>query len=301
MLRRSTAPAETPTYLNRLKRWFNKRRGLPSTPDVGILSNLVKQLKEETEAQLAPVKFDRVVVTHPLFPGLTYEDIGDALEFAGVGSWLHERDIPLELPKVISETRATFGANGYNLCKHYRDYLACNDENLEDMPLETVYFVSLSHAALYTTLYPVLAPFGYQTWYESYAIHPEFGADKMGNYSSEAEYWQGLEQKLVPGDSDYPISVVLVAGESIEAPKAREALRKALENIPTRGSKLEPSLATYVQPIYAAARGAALYARWRQETPYGCAEVRACERQRERERGVVSHNEGSTIAKLELK
>jgi hypothetical protein len=50
-----------------------------------------------------------------------------------------------------------------------------------------------------------------------------------------------------------------------------------------------------VDPVFAAARGAAIYARRRQEAPADCVELETCEEKRNRER------EGKSGPKLELK
>ena len=50
-----------------------------------------------------------------------------------------------------------------------------------------------------------------------------------------------------------------------------------------------------IDPLFAAARGAALYARWRQEAPYECVEKEECYEKRRRER------EGIGNEKVELK
>ncbi|WPB02509.1 uncharacterized protein RHO25_007145 [Cercospora beticola] len=292
MLQLSTAPEDQATYSSRLQRRLNKFRGLPSTLNVGIIGSMIRRVKQETEAKLK-ITLDQahIVVTHPLLPGLSHEDIGDAIEFAGLKSWLHKPNIDSIQPKVLIESRATFGANGYNLCSGYTNVHICQEENLEDMTWETVYFVSLSRTVLYTTIVGLNAPFTTPWSREHSAVHPEVGTDMMGNYSSEADYWDALQQKLVPEERDtgYPISLVLLAGDSIEIPEAREALMKALGDrlgppYTARTSKLRASLVAYAPPVYAAARGAALYARWRQEVPYGCAEGLGCEWQREADR-----------------
>lgn len=43
--------------------------------------------------------------------------------------------------------------------------------------------------------------------------------------------------------------------------------------------------------VYAAARGAALYARWRQEVPWDCTEQEGCRDERRRERAVAVSDE----------
>lgn len=120
-------------YLRRL----NKALGRPATQDVGILSSVLSELKAAAEKQLS-TPIDRVIVTSPGFEALTTEDLNDALEYAGLRSWLI---YPLPYPTRISEANAAFAANGNGLCKRYTNLYECQDE-YEDMPLHQVYAVT---------------------------------------------------------------------------------------------------------------------------------------------------------------
>jgi hypothetical protein len=136
--RLSKEPAPPPpTRYQKFRRWFNKKLGQPSTDEVGILGCLIKELKEEVQSRFPEHNLDRVVVSTPLLPALTKEDINDAIEFAGMRTWLLAEAV---YPKKLSETRAHYAGQGGGLCEMYQDPLVCQDEEC-DMPRETVYYV----------------------------------------------------------------------------------------------------------------------------------------------------------------
>jgi hypothetical protein len=56
-------------------------------------------------------------------------------------------------------------------------------------------------------------------------------------------------------------------------------------------AELDLGLDIVADPLYAAARGAALYARWRQEVPWDCVEGEGCNDERERENAAIGSGE----------
>jgi len=99
----------------------------------------LSSLQAVTEAQLQQT-LDRVVVTTPQFPGLTREDLQDAIEYAGLRSWL---EYPLPYPTMLYAPNAAYAANGHGLCKERTSLYACLEEaEDEDIPLEQVYAVT---------------------------------------------------------------------------------------------------------------------------------------------------------------
>ena len=120
----SSGVKETPSRLSRLRRKVNKLLGRPSTSEVGILSTILSSLAVQTEAKLNQT-IDKVVVTTPFFPALTDKDLNDALEYAGLRSWLV---YPLPYPKMIYTSNAAFAGNGQGLCTHWDHLYACHDE-----------------------------------------------------------------------------------------------------------------------------------------------------------------------------
>lgn len=146
-------------------RWVNKKLGRPATPDVGILGTFLRRLAKESFAVLDTRKKEaaaaeeeelggsspspsslllldhdnsNIAISSPLFPALTSRDLNDALEYAGLQSWLV---VPTTYPERLSPSRAAFGARGRGLCANYRNLYECDDE-FEEVPAETVYYVS---------------------------------------------------------------------------------------------------------------------------------------------------------------
>ncbi len=140
LIRRLNRPPSTESNYSRFQRWLNKKLGRPASRDVGIISNLITELKKSTELSLSK-SLDRVTVTAPLLQALTVEDLTDAIEYAGLRSWLID---PYPYPQRLSELSAVFAANGNGLCTRYRNTYDCEDET-EEMPLHTVYFISYVH------------------------------------------------------------------------------------------------------------------------------------------------------------
>ena len=137
-LSQSTAPPK-PSKLQQYLRRLNKLLGRPATPDVGTISALISCLRGEAETRLNHA-LDRVVVTTPQFPGLTREDLEDAIEHAGLKSWL---EYPLPYPTMLYAPNAAFAANGQGLCNAVDNIYACLEEAEDgDIPLEQVFAVT---------------------------------------------------------------------------------------------------------------------------------------------------------------
>jgi hypothetical protein len=97
-------------------------------------------------------------------------------------------------------------------------------------------------------------------------------------------YWFFLET----GNS---LAHVLLAGESVTNPRFLDTLRDVLDEMPlavnlrTNNSVLaDPAISKTIELTFAGSRGAALYARRRQEVQTDCTERSKCEEIREGER-----------------
>jgi hypothetical protein len=141
LLRRLSLSSKVPqtSLLQRYLRRLNKLLGRPATKDVGTLSELITSLRAETEPRLN-LTLERVVVTTPQLPSLTREDLQDAIEHAGLKSWL---EYPLPYPTMLYAPNAAFAASGRGLCKEWRNLYACLEEAEDgDIPLEEVYGIT---------------------------------------------------------------------------------------------------------------------------------------------------------------
>ena len=113
--------------------------GRPSTKTVGILSDLITDLATATKQHLN-LPLEKVVVTTPGFPALSSEDLNDAIEYAGLESWL---TYPLPYPEMLYTQNAAYAGNGMGLCRYWEHIYACLDEVEEGkLPAQNVYAVT---------------------------------------------------------------------------------------------------------------------------------------------------------------
>lgn len=116
-------------------RRLNKKLGRPATKDVGVLSTLIDSLAKTT-ANVLNQTLNRIVVTAPDLPALTMDDINDAIEHAGLRSWLI---YPMPSPEQLYTANAAFAGMGHGLCGAWWDIGACQDEIMDgDIPTEHV-------------------------------------------------------------------------------------------------------------------------------------------------------------------
>ena len=106
---------------------------------MGTISALISDLRDEAEARLNHA-LESVVVTTPQFPGLTKEDLEDAIQYAGLKSWLK---YPIPYPEMLYAQNAAFAGNGQGLCKELDNIYACLEEADDgDIPLEQFFAVT---------------------------------------------------------------------------------------------------------------------------------------------------------------
>jgi hypothetical protein len=310
MQRLAHAAKPTRSFLDKQRRWLNKKLGRPATQDVGTLSEMILSLKTATEEEIKR-SMDRVVVAVPLLPALTDEDIDDALEYSRL------RTIMINgVTSRLGEADALFAANGKGLCKKHKNNFECDDE-AEGWPLHQVFTVSFSQNELYTSIAPFVQAFHY---YED--VHfIDFDSGLRSVIETPGGSWAHVRQQIEalprrvredgePGWARRPITMVQIHGDSAGDLGFREVLKEALGNIVGFPTEVNDALLDQVaipnveievvaDTTFGPARGAALYARWKQETQDTCKEdEERCSREREKERHgrmdrlvVQKHNE----------
>jgi hypothetical protein len=259
---------------------------------------MLTTLRDETSSVLSlppESPLDRVVVTRPALSGLTGEDLSDALEYAGLRSWLispRKRKAGL-YPTDLTEAHAVFAANGNGLCANYKDLFECWDEE-ERMPYHTVFLASFTQQGLHATVEVMRAPFHWPQRPLSHVTDLDAGLACMDKYDSPADFWAHVREQLasLAQRSSTTITKVLLTGENATEPDFLAALRDGLAGfMRVGGAEIE----TIADPTFAGARGAALYARWRQEAPFGCRERAKCEEERKKERADSSQERGESF------
>ena len=124
-------------WYEKWQRWMNKKRGRPATPEIGILSSMLRDLAVATSALLHLPSIGKVVVAAPLLEAITGENLNDAIEYAGMSHWLDEE---IRWPKYFGEMRAAHASNGLAICHDWRNTYNCQDE-VDEWPVDTVYSV----------------------------------------------------------------------------------------------------------------------------------------------------------------
>ncbi|SPJ74978.1 uncharacterized protein FTOL_04709 [Fusarium torulosum] len=303
MARLAISPPPPP--LSRWEKWrrsLNKKIGRPATPNVGVIASMLISLRDA--ASTAVDTPDRVAVSHPRIQGLAEYDLWDAIEFAHLRPWVAadlprpKLDFPLPAagayPDQLTEAHAVFAAHGKGLCEHFKHYWNCQEEEYK-VPLETTLVVGFTPTDLRGEIIRTRSSFtsfqprkGDRTF-----VDLGMGLDSRGTLDSEL--WPRITNRLQDFTKALPgglrLDEILLTGENATHPAFLDALNDALvgngyvlgdnKNIDA-GTQLLPVKRRdeLIDPAFASARGAAQYARWRQEAPIGCQEQARCEKER---------------------
>lgn len=268
--------------------------GLPATPEVAAIAGMLTPLRDAAVATLG-FTLDKVVISYPVFPGLPRHDIDDALDFVGLRSWLSEKQAGAGLyPTLLTEAHAVYAAYGKGLCQNHKNLFDCWEEE-ENMPSEQLLVLGFTGKDLHGEVTRLQSPFDWRQQLSGKFLDLKAGLDSMRDFESPEVFWERVENSLVKFLQRVPRlpTGIMLVGENATMPEFRAAVANALRRgNPTRkaGDNLDPafqSTDSTVSPLYASSRGAALYARWRQEEPMGCWEWDECmaERQKERSQG----------------
>ncbi|KAI9867546.1 MAG: hypothetical protein M1813_008345 [Trichoglossum hirsutum] len=261
-----------------LKRQLNKRRGLPATPDVGVLGNLIKQLRSASEENLRR-SISAAVAARPHLPGLTPEDLNDAMEYAGLRNlraYNYFGD--------VSETSAAFAGMGQGLCEHYADINTCEEED-SNLPLQYILALSFTRVSLSLSLSSLRDA---HANYESKAIIAwDLGLSALDQTPDPAAYWDLVRSAIrdIALKSPQPITTLLLLGEESTNATFLDVVRDALRDL-LGFDLLRVGILSSPEPLYVAAKGAAEFAKRFQETPWNCKEPERC-RENRRTQGFV--------------
>ncbi|KAI0379650.1 hypothetical protein F5Y04DRAFT_127281 [Hypomontagnella monticulosa] len=296
------------TVLGRWRRSINKILGRPATPEVDTLATMFAALRDATSTALA-IPIDRVVVTHPVLPGLTVADIADALDYAGLRPWLGAG--PAEppahaglYPSKLIEGNAVYATHGFGLCGDFKDLFECGEEE-ENMPLHTILLAGLTRRDLRAEVVRLRAPFNADQRLLARFVDLGAGTDAMERYVSSDAFWGHVQKQLEASvrQSPAPLTKVMLTGENATHPSFLATLKDALARCGYHAGEGGIQLEVDEQvgdPTFASARGAAQYARWRQEAPISCREQHSCEEEQQKIRRDDNPQE-SKSGRVELK
>ncbi|KAF5672421.1 chitinase [Fusarium circinatum] len=303
MKRLANSPPPSPiSRWEKLRRSVNKKIGRPATPDVGIIATMLVSLRDVTSVAVTS-PLDRVAVSHSRIQGLAEPDLWDALEYARIRPWvaagLPRPKVVLPLPAAggypsqLLESYAVFAGHGKGLCKHYKNFWQCAEEQ-DNVPLETTLVVGITLTDLRGDII--------RTWSAFTDLQPRHGDRTfvdlelgLATSKDKPDFWTRVAERLQGFCDTFPegfrLDTVLLTGENATHPAFLQALRSALvgngylqTESDSRGKEsFVHERGAVIDPVFASARGAAQYARWRQEAPIGCEEQDRCEEERRRQ------------------
>ncbi len=238
-------------------RAVRKRLGFPASNDVGLLSELVQQLRQETELKLGH-SIHSVVVSFSRNVALYEEDINDAIEYAGL-RLLTEHSFRLQ-PYELS---AALGGTGLGLCENYHDIQKCKEEQ-EDFPYKQVLAISYTRDALEVSLAGMRSAYNPYEPENHHLIDWEAGESSLAGYSRPDAYWVMIRRKILElSYREYPkkpITTILLLGESANNKEFERALTDALHEFQD-----DLPIIHRADSLFLAAKGAAEFAKRAQE------------------------------------
>lgn len=234
----------------------------------------------------------RIAITTPDIHNLSLEMINTALEELDLQTWMSDC---LWYPKHLIEADAVYVAHGYGLCKNYYDLWECSDE-FEGAGFPVILFVSFTRYLFYTSVFipdrgEALSRWAYD---ETKAFNFDMGLDRILEATDQELLQARIREQIADFARFFRITDLLLAGESITNPGFLEKLKEALSGLSgfhTSFNNRDPFALMgsahgekVMNLTFVAARGAALYARRRQEVQCDCSELRECQMSRQKER-----------------
>ena len=237
-----------------------------------IIGSLLCTPKTSARASISQ-PFSSALATFPNLPGLQYQIISDAFDYAGIHLLNEGRLAPVA---------AASAANGLGLCETYAELDVCDVEEAQ-MAMKRVLAIDYTRAALTATLSPFQASHNGFDWNEHRAW--DLGADALPDREGGEldEYWQRVRDEVqkLPKKAQVgrPITHVLLTGESALDEAFLDVVRDALSDVLPEAVALsfrETSVIQMVSPLFAKARGAAELAKRKSESPDECVETAIC-------------------------
>jgi hypothetical protein len=295
-------PPPPPSRWEKWRRSFNKKMGRPATPDVSVIASMLISLRDA--ASTVANTPDRVAVSHQRIQGLAEYDLWDAIEFAHLRPWVAaglprpKLDFPLPAagayPDQLTEAHAVLAAHGKGLCEHFKHYWICEDEELK-VPLETTLVVGFTPTDLRGEIIRPWSAFTDLQPSKRDRTFVDLGLGLDALETLDSELWPLITNRLQDFAKALPgglrLDEILLTGENATHSAFLNALSDALvgngyavgdNKRSDAGTQLLPvkHRDEVIDPVFASARGAAQYARWRQEAPIGCEEKAKCEEER---------------------
>jgi hypothetical protein len=153
----------------------------------------------------------------------------------------------------------------------------------EDMQPRAVFATGLTEDALGLSGGFIISPFNYDRPALVSATNLNYGLARINNFTSSDEFWASISNYIkdtarqVLELTNTPFTDLLLIGDHGTHPEFLRVLRESLVGLTGDNIAIKTIIAN---PTFAAARGAALYSRWRQESPFNCMESSNCDGKR---------------------
>lgn len=294
----------------RAQRRLNKSLGNPATPETAILAELISMLKTATESWLGGENVAAAVLSSPDRVRLTAEEITDVLDYLGMRNLMAEPDTLEDL----YATSAAYAGLGMGLCGQYTDPYACEREEYH-FPTQRLLHLDFTPESLSGTIKSLKSAKDGSV--EETFIDLDLGLGRLDALKSKSMlrpedgtvYWTAIASRIRALVQSFKpqITQLVLTGSSAADQRFKAVVRDALRDVVAQSTfemLLNDNKATnngemdrgqVADYVFATARGAAEFAKRRQEGPVGCAESDECKRVRER-----LAREEETDARLEL-
>ncbi|KAL8920501.1 MAG: hypothetical protein Q9208_006251 [Pyrenodesmia sp. 3 TL-2023] len=219
---------------------------------------------------------------------LTEEEISDIFDYLGIKYLM---SIPDDLEN-LHATSAAFAGYGYGLCRHYMDLYACEREE-QHLPEQRLLHIDFTPNSLSGTIKSLNSARGGTV--DDPFIDIDLGLGRLNTYPEEEEelYWTAVRGRIRSLVRSFKprITQVILTGSSAGDGRFVEAVKDALYDLvsstaldglrtDSRDLGADGNGITADDFLYATAKGAAEFAKRRQEGPVRCAESEACKRVR---------------------
>ncbi|KAH9991514.1 hypothetical protein F4779DRAFT_632020 [Xylariaceae sp. FL0662B] len=224
-----------------------KKLGLPSSGDVGTLSNMIQALRNQASKFVGePVSAAAISIPH-LAALYGIRTLRDAFEYLSLA---YLEFFPFSNFRPIHASIAAYAGNGLGLCGDYRDAAACEEEELH---ISSWFALAVSYTHTSLTASQAHVSNAYYLEETPTLENLRLGYDAR---HEEESYWEAVRDMLRSPVVDSPvqrnISMVLVFGDATEKLRFREVLEEVVEDV--IGS--EPEIVDQ-DPEFSAAKGAA--------------------------------------------
>ncbi|KAI9764587.1 MAG: hypothetical protein M1840_008316 [Geoglossum simile] len=279
----------------RAQRVLNKSLGWPATPETAILADLVSTLKLETEAALGNgQKVAAAVLSSPDRIKLTNEEITDVFDYLGIRNLMAEPDTLDDL----YATSSAYAGFGMGLCEQYTDPYACEREESR-FPTQRLLHLDFAPDSLSGAIKSLKSVRDGAV--EEAFISPELGLGKLDRLNNkldlepeeEGAYWAAVTNRIraLVQSFNPQITELILTGSSASDPRFKAAVKDALRDLVAEGTvKIlnedgkgsKEGKDKNLDFVFATAKGAAEFAKRRQEGPVRCVEGEECKQARER-------------------